>query len=336
MSKFASIFKLALAGTIIVSAPAAQTLEHEFRTAGPAVRAAFEQARQPLQTSSAVFKRNRRVVIFGTVVSPQGHILTKASELGNVSDLEVTVDRQRYDHPKLIAEDPAWDVALVKVDATDLKPVDLSFQQDPERGTWLIANGATTRLNRRVQVGVLAADPRPVKPGGGTVLGVSLKADDEAIIIEEVHEDTGAARAQLQAGDEILEMNGEVLDSRKKIVELLKEHDVGDMVELKLRRDGKELTASVELAGRADVFGERLSRNDMMSGEFSKRRTGFPRVMQHDIPANRHFVGGPVFDLEGHCVGMNIARFSRSETYAIPARELEELARRLMNAADPS
>lgn len=330
-----SIFSLAVVGCLGV-APAAQTLEHEYRSAGPAVHAAFEEAREPLQTGSAVFKRDRKVVIFGTVVSPDGHILTKASELGELSDLRVTVDREHYDNPVLIAEDPAWDVALIKVQAEGLKPVDFSFQKDLARGTWLIANGATTRINRRVQVGVVAANARPVKPGGGTVLGVSLKADGDALVIEEVHEDTGAARAKLQADDELLEMDGEALDSREKIFELLKEHEVGDMVELKIRRDGVELSVSVELAGRADVFGEKMTRNDMMSGEFSKRRTGFPRILQHDIRANRHYIGGPVFDLEGHCVGMNIARFSRCETYAIPTRELEEIAKRLMQIAEPS
>ncbi|MCU0796949.1 MAG: S1C family serine protease, partial [Akkermansiaceae bacterium] len=78
-------------------------------------------------------------------------------------------------------------------------------------------------------------------------------------------------------------------------------------------------------------YGEEKTRNDGMSGEYSARRTGFPKVFQHDIMANRHYMGGPVFDLEGRCVGMNIARFSRCESYAIPAAELRELIGKLMS-----
>ncbi|MEY5012772.1 MAG: hypothetical protein RLY69_487, partial [Verrucomicrobiota bacterium] len=32
----------------------------------------------------------------------------------------------------------------------------------------------------------------------------------------------------------------------------------------------------------------------------------------------------------GHCIGMNIARANRAETYAIPAGELRSLAERMM------
>jgi serine protease Do len=333
MNKFLTLLTLAASWTW---ASAAQSLEYEYRTSGPAVREAFEEARSPLQQSSAVIQKGRQVMIFGTVVSPRGHILTKASELGDLSELNVMIDRERYDDLVLLAEDPAWDVALIKVEAEGLRPVNLGFTDDVERGTWLIANGATTRSTRRAQVGVVAANTRPVSPGGGTVLGVSLKAEADGLIVEEVVEDTGAERAGLQPGDQLLSIDGEVLDSREKVAELLGDREVGEMVELKLLREGEEVTLSIELSGRADVFGETQTRNDQMSGEVSERRTGFPRVMQHDIQANRHFVGGPVFDLEGHCVGMNIARFSRCETYAIPARELGEIVARLMSVSDPS
>ena len=313
-----------LAGS--TTALAANSLETTYRTAGPAVHAAFEDAREYLQTSSAVFRRGRTEIIFGTVVSPDGHILTKASELGDLTDVSVTVDRERYDDPVLVAEDPTWDLALVKIEAGDLIPVDLSMASDPPHGTWLVANGATTRSKRRVQIGVVAANPREVFSKGGTVLGVALKADDEKIIVDSVEEGTGAEKAGLQAGDQIVSFGGDEVEKREDLIELLKERRVGEVVTIGIKREDEDMEFEVELAGRVDVFGEKATRNDGMSGDYSPRRTGFPRVMQHDIMGNRHFMGGPVFDLDGHCVGMNIARFSRCETYAIPAAELRQLA----------
>lgn len=312
------------------AAPAANSLETTYRTAGPAVHAAFEDAREFLQSSSAVFHRGRTEIIFGTVVSPQGHILTKASELGDLGDVTVTVDRERYDDPVLIAEDPTWDLALVKIEAEGLIPVDLSLATDPPHGTWVVANGATTRSKRRVQVGVVAANPREVFSKGGTVLGVALKADDEAIIVDAVEEGTGAAKAGLEENDRIVSFDGEEVAKREDLIELLKERRVGERVTIGIERGDETLEVEVELSGRVDVFGEETTRNDAMSGEYSERRTGFPRIMQHDIMGNRHFMGGPVFDLDGHCVGMNIARFSRCETYAIPAAELRQLAQEMM------
>lgn len=308
------------------------TLESTYRTAGPAVHAAFEQTREFLQTGSAVFKRGRDEIIFGTVVSSDGYIMTKASELGSLDDVTVTVDRERYSQPKLVVEDPAWDLALIKVDAQNLLPVTYLRGEEPAQGTWLVANGATTRSKRRVQVGVVAAKSREVKASGGTVLGVKLATEDEnAIRIEEVTEGTGAEKGGLLAGDVIVSLDGEKVEDLKAMIDILAEKQVGDVIPVGILREGEEMEVEVELAGRADTFGEEKSRNDAMSGAYSERRSGFPRVMQTDIMGNRSFMGGPVFNLDGECVGMNIARANRCETYAIPAKDLEELVKRLMS-----
>jgi serine protease Do len=85
--------------------------------------------------------------------------------------------------------------------------------------------------------------------------------------------------------------------------------------------------------GRADTFGAQQSRNDTMSGDYSKRRSGFPRVLQHDVQGNRATVGGPLLDLEGRCIGMNIARANRAESFAIPVEELRDVISRLLTQA---
>ena len=312
-------------------ASGAQSLEFNYRTSGPTVHAAFESVREFLQTSSAVIRRGREEIIFGMVVSSDGHILTKASELGDLDGLSVTVDRESFSSPRLVAEDPVWDVALLKIEATNLIPAQLSQLNEHAQGTWVVANGATTRTNRRVQIGVVSANEREVYAKGGTVLGVALKNDDESeLIVSEVTEGSGAEDAGLEVGDLILAVDGKNLETRAQVAEDLKERRVGDLVTIRLKRGEEEIELEVKLSGRVELFGENASRNDMMSGEYSERRSGFPRVMQHDIIGNRHFMGGPVFNLDGQCVGMNIARFSRCETYAIPAKELLVLVERLM------
>jgi len=311
--------------------PGAQSLESTYRTAGPAVHAAFDSVRDVLQTSSAVFQRGRREVIFGTVVSADGHILTKASELGELEDLTVLVDREAYTHPRLLAEDPAWDVALVKIEASNLVPVRWSTIDEAPQGTWVVTNGATTRRQRRVQVGVVAANEREVFAKGGTVLGVELDPDAEGLRVAGVTEGSGAEAAGMESGDRIVAVGGREIASREELLKDLKERRVGERVTIRVRRGEQTIDLEVELAGRAELFGEEQTRNDAMSGEFSERRTGFPRVMQHDAMANKHYMGGPVLNLEGECIGVNIARFSRCETYAIPSLEAAELVKRLMD-----
>lgn len=96
-------------------------------------------------------------------------------------------------------------------------------------------------------------------------------------------------------------------------------------------RASEEISAQVPLIAREELFAEQMmTRNDMMSGDFSKRRSGFPRVIQHDILGNSSSAGGPLLDLDGRCIGMNIARANRAESFAIPAQEVREIAERLI------
>ncbi len=165
------------------------------------------------------------------------------------------------------------------------------------------------------------------------MLGVKLNLEEEQLKVEEVTEDSGAEKAGLQAGDILLSLEGEAIQELEELVEALEERQVGEMAKVTIEREGEEMDLEVELSGRADLFGEKATRNDAMSGEFSRRRSGFPRVMQTDIMGDFKRMGGPVLNLEGDCVGMNIARVSRCETYAVPARELEKLFASLLDSA---
>lgn len=315
-------------------ADAAQTLESSYRTNGPSVQAAFESVRGVLQTSSAVFQRGRDEVVYGTVISPEGHILTKASELGEIEGLSVVVDNKVYRQPLKLAEDPAWDVALVKIDAAGLTPVSLAVDAtEPERGTWVVANGATSLTRRRPQVGIVAANAREILPEGGAVLGLNFERKGRKLVVSEVHPGSGAEAAGVLAGDLLALLDGEAIATPEVLKEIIGKHRVGDEIVLSVVRRKKPLDLKIRLKGRSDVFERELSRNDIMSGDFSERRSGFPRVIQHDIMANAAGMGGPLLDLDGRCLGMNIARASRCETFAIPAGELRGVADRLLEQA---
>lgn len=311
--------------------PGAQTLESAYRTNGPAVQATFEAVRSVLQSSSAVIQRGRKEIAYGTVMSADGFILTKASELGDINGLSVTVGDKVYKDLAVLAEDPAWDVALLKIQAEGLVPVNLALDvPDPERGIWVVANGATSKTRRRPQVGIISATAREIAPAGGAVLGVTLEEKSKKLRVTEIHEKSGAKAAGMEAGDIIVAAAGKKIADREALGKVVEKLRVGDDLELTVERDGKKMEMKVRLAGRADLFGEEKSRNDQMSGDFSERRSGFPRVIQHDIIANAAGMGGPLLDLDGRCLGMNIARANRCETFAIPAGDLRSLADRLI------
>lgn len=319
--------------TLLIPAQGQQSLDSAYRTTGTAVVAAFETQRQVLQTSSAVIRDGREDIAYGVVITADGYILTKASEVKDATGLSVTVDQKNYREVKLLMVDPAWDVALLKVEASGLVPVVYAPSSAVPQGTWVVANGVTTRTSRRLLAGIVSAKIREIPAAGGAALGIVLNAKSKLLEIESVNEKSGAKEAGLQKGDVIVSLDGKKVTKFPEMGEILKGRKAGSMVKLTYRRKNEEVTVDVRLAARGEMFTEQMNRNDQMSGEFSPHRSGFPRVIQHDILGSRGVEGGPLLDLDGRCLGMNIARANRAESFAIPVEDLKELADRLLKRA---
>jgi serine protease Do len=250
-----------------------------------------------------------------------------------VAGLSVTVNETNYKEVKILLVDPQWDVALLKIEANGLTPVVWAPTSAVPQGTWVVANGATTRTTRRLLAGIVSAKIREIPASGGAALGVVLNGKAKVLEVEEVNEKSGAKDAGLQKGDVILTIEGKKVKKVEEIGEILKDRKAGTSVKMTYSRDGKEFTADVRLAARGELFTDQMNRNDQMSGDFSPRRSGFPRVMQHDILGSRQVQGGPLLDLDGKCLGMNIARANRAESFAIPVEDVKEIAARRMKPA---
>ncbi len=275
----------------------------------------------------------RKEAAYGIVLSTDGYILTKASEVSKVAKLSVTVDQTNYPNATMVSTDATWDVALLKIDANALIPVVFAQTSAVPQGTWVVANGATTRTSRRLLAGIISAKTREVLPSGGAVLGIILKQSKSGLEIDGVGEKSGAAEAGLQKGDIILKMEDKPIVRIKDVGELLKNRKEGSKVKVTYRRKNIDATVDVRLAARDELHGGEQTRNDQMSGDYSARRSGFPRVLQHDLIGSSKTSGGPLLNLAGKCIAMNIARASRAENYAIPAEDLREIAERMLRAA---
>ena len=323
---------LACWAMIASSLVAQQSLETNFRTTGSAVVAAFEAQREVIQKSSAVIYDGRKEIAYGTVITAEGHIFTKASEIEGVGKIDVRVDKESYKNAKVLMTDPRWDVALLKIDAQGLVPVVYAQNSKLPRGSLVVVNGVTSRTTRRVLAGIISADAREIPAEGGAVLGVTLKEVKSGLEVLEVSKDSGADKAGVQVGDIITAAAGRSVKKIDELGQAIADMKVGADVRISLLRNQEKIEASVKLLARGDFFRE-VSRNDQMSGDFSNRRSGFPRVIQHDVLAASSTMGGPVLDLEGRAVGMNIARANRAETFAIPVEELRELAEGMVKQA---
>ena len=314
----------------ITSPLVANSLPSEKRKNGPLIQEALSPVQVSLQESSAVFYNNEtsKAFLYGTVVSDDGLILTKASEIEEVESYYVRVGTKKFRDPIVVARNDVWDVMMIKIKALGLKPVDFSQTKDLSHGTWVVSNGATERRFRRPRAGIISANKREIPGGSPAVLGVGLKEDDGDLSVDSVTEGSGAAMADLKKGDKLLKVDGSDIKNRDDLIAYLKEKSPGDKIKLTLTRGDKELLLEVELMARHKLYGQEKTRNDQLSGgeaQQSSRRTGFPMVLQHETMLNRKTVGGPVFTLDNQFVGMNIAAVNRVEAFAIPGKELSDL-----------
>ena len=324
-----------VAASLIGYAPfiSAQTSLHaDERINGKLVWQAFEPQRLILQESSAVIYtdgRSRIRKVYGIVVSREGHIVTKASEIVGKKNITLRVGKNVYENVEIVGFDHKWDVALLKVEPEKhFSPVDFAEGSEVAQGYWVVSNGSASRSQRRVRVGIISAETREIKSAiSSVILGVQLGSEKkDQLQIKQVSKKSGAEKAGLKVGDVLFSVGGVKLSERSGLVKAMIGMYPGDLLSVEVMRGDKKISFEVELMPRTG--GPKLTRNEQMSGgalSLSKRRDGFPRVIHHDTPLTKESVGGPLLNLEGKCIGMNIARASRVATYAIPVRELREI-----------
>ena len=102
----------------------------------------------------------------------------------------------------------------------------------------------------------------------------------------------------------------------------------GDWVMLTVQRDQAILALQGALDLDPGVEFERTEFLDGRAGRLSRRRTGFPAVIQHDIAVQPEECGGPLVDGNGRLVGVNIARRARESTLAIPISVVKRFCER--------
>ena len=284
------------------------------------LRPVAEKARESIAT---VFVDGHPASL-ATIVSSDGLAITKASEL-LPGKLKVRLTDRRLLEAKVIAMRKAEDLALIQFDAQKLTPIQL-VPHVPPVGSFLVSAGANGEV---LGLGVAGAEVRAVAENG--VLGVGYGADSgEGVHVTGVLPGSGAAAAGLEIGDEILSINNTKLLDGKMLQREIKNLYPGDRVTAIIKR-GKD-KKSVEIEVRDLSIAHESESDARVHGARSGRLAGFNGVLQHDTVLDPDQCGGPVLDLSGQVVGINIARAGRVCTYLYPTEKLEPLIQSLLRS----
>ena len=96
----------------------------------------------------------------GFIVGADGLILTNAHVVDGVSDIRVKLYDKREFKAKLVGEDRATDVAVLRVDASGLPTVKIGDPSKLKVGEWVVAIGSPFGLENTVTAGIVSAKSR--------------------------------------------------------------------------------------------------------------------------------------------------------------------------------
>jgi S1-C subfamily serine protease len=152
----------------------------------------------------------------------------------------------------------------------------------------------------------------------------NIKPGMPGALIVEVVKDSAAENSDLEPGDVILAIDSDDVGGSQDLTRLVRNHGPGETIILSIFRDDKQLNKVVTLGYFDSTFpGEDV--NIALSGEISDRRRGFQEIIQHDMPLPPKAMGGPLLTFDGKVIGINIARFDRVATFALPSSLVQTL-----------
>jgi serine protease Do len=249
----------------------------------------------------------------GTIVRPDGWITTKSTEVPD-TPIDVRLHDGTRAAGKVRIRRPEIDLALVKIERTDLPTIRWNVDAEVPLGGWLASADARSLP---LALGVVSVRSRTIQQEGA-VLGIQLSTKHTSPYVVSVVTGSGAAMAGIREGDVIKELDGQPMETQQQALSYLRTVPAGTRIGVVVERDENSIAMQAQMM---DLSRSLLDPTEMeVNGRISARSTGFREVIQHDTVLAPNDCGGPLIDVDGNAVGLNIARAGRVCSYALPAR----------------
>ncbi|MBO6024457.1 MAG: trypsin-like peptidase domain-containing protein [Bacteroidales bacterium] len=124
--------------------------------------------------------RNNTMVAYGSgvVLTPDGYIVTNNHVVEGADEVEVTFNNKVKKTATIIGTDPTTDLALIKVEATDLPFLTFGDSDNVRIGEWVLAVGNPFNLTSTVTAGIVSAKARNLSIlGEGTSVESFIQTD---------------------------------------------------------------------------------------------------------------------------------------------------------------
>jgi serine protease Do len=98
----------------------------------------------------------------GVIISADGYIVTNNHVIDHAQKIEVTLNDKRTYEAKVIGKDPAYDVAVLKIEEQKLPYIAYGNSDEVRVGEWVLAVGNPFNLTSTVTAGIVSAKGRNI------------------------------------------------------------------------------------------------------------------------------------------------------------------------------
>lgn len=290
---------------------------NDFLRSNPKFVAAFGEVVAPLVQSTVRIQCDGKDTCLGVAIDGDGWVLTKAHDL--TGKIVCKLANGRTLGAVIVGVHEPNDLALLKIDARFPLAIAFTDSKSTKAGAWVASVSAS---KEPAAIGVVSVATRKVKEA---YLGVQMDVGPSGVVVKSVLPNSAAAKAGLQAKDILLSVNGKKITDPDQLQQVLADLGPGDTLMLTIRRGDVDLDRKAVLQSREQANDFRSEFQNRLGGELSSRRSGYSVILQHDTVLSPTDCGGPLVDLKGRVIGINISRAGRTETFAIPGENVTPL-----------
>jgi Do/DeqQ family serine protease len=139
----------------------------------------------------------------GVIISDNGYIVTNNHVVDKADEITVTLSNKRIYTAKVVGRDPAYDLAVIKVEAAGLPYLIYGNSDDVKVGQWVLAIGYPLNLETTVTAGIISAKARS--------LGLNRDRNGQANTAVESYIQTDAAVNSGNSGGALVSTDGKLI-----------------------------------------------------------------------------------------------------------------------------
>jgi serine protease Do len=220
------------------------------------------------------------------------------------------------------------DLAMLQVRASSLSEVQFASDSNPQIGQWV----ASPLPDQKPLVGIVSVNTREIPPST-PFIGIRMDnvEDRDGVRIRFIVSKSPADEAGLWVNDVITSIDSLDTPDYQTLKDVLGQYDPNERITLTIMRGETKKTIKLTLAekDKASPLNRRSNQQNSMGSRLSRRRKAFPNAFQHDSMLTARNCGGPVVNLEGQVIGINIARAGRVASYSLPVATIEPIVAKL-------